>query len=165
VAVNPLPKDYPDVPRVKDANDYLFEMLGTSHFPDCPSFFEFLEQYRGISRGSFSDDQLKLLALNTEMMMYNLFVRTVQQQKEHDKSEAQHQADLRKMSLEDLKARAGMLQAQSEYLDKEISRAAQQIAEQDGLEVASLDVDISRSAQILKDKEGKNIDPFPAEGV
>jgi hypothetical protein len=128
MAINP---DLPEVQKVHNIEGYLQETLGTAHFQGVPSFLEFLESKRGIPADYFSEENLRLMALNSEMVMYNLYLRQIQANIGQAQSREAHAAELSKMSLEDLKVRAGMMSSELSILESEIEKAAKELATQD----------------------------------
>lgn len=106
-----------EVKTVENIDEYLDELF--SQGPDgLPSFYDFLSEMRGIPREFFTRDQYLMLALNSEMSYYTMFVNSAfakqKQTAEQTEQKAAYIASLETASLEELVAHANKLKSELE---------------------------------------------------
>jgi len=117
------------IPRIADMALYLTELYDVSFLEGAPTFYEFLEEVRGIPRDHFSPLAWELISLQNEMVAYNMLVRSVAEAAQY-KAQSQRQSaektqTLAGLGLDDLLATRNLLAGDLDGIDTLIAAAAQ----------------------------------------
>ena len=126
---------YQTIPKVNDINSYLDEMFESKPDNGCPSFASFLKDVRGIPTGYFTIEEMRLLALQAELNIYNMTVRkyydNLQLALKHKKEKEAAQNNLAGASVEELMMASTVLRNKLEEVEKELGKATNERATQD----------------------------------